>query len=181
MHRLGMRVLEHRRHSRRETGGVHLSREGRALARRVAGTVGPFDRVVTSPKPRAIETAEALGFTVDATLDELAEMPDDVGLSDEALGNRSFVDYVRAVERSEEVAAYARRQAEVMRAQLARAPDPDGRLLLVSHGGIIELGAAAARPEDARAWGESLGYLEGVRLYWDRGKWVRGEVLRVSV
>jgi len=174
-----MRVVEHRRHSRRESGDVHLSRAGRALARRVAATIGPFDRVVTSPKHRAVETAEALGFAVDATLPELAEMPDDVGLSDDVLGDRSFADYVRAVERSEAVAEYAHRQAELMRQQLARLTDPDGRLLMVSHGGVIELGAAAARPEEARDWGGPLGHLEGVRLYLDRGKWVRGEVLRV--
>ena len=174
-----MRVIEHRRHSRREPGDVHLSREGRALARRVAGTIGRFDRVVTSPKPRAVETAEALGFPVDATVPELAEMPDDVGLPDEPFGRRSFADYVRAVERSEAVAEYARRQAELMRKELAGLRDPDGRLLMVSHGGVIELGAAAARPVEARHWGEPLGLLEGVRLYLERGKWVRAEVLRV--
>ncbi|HYB78486.1 MAG TPA: phosphoglycerate mutase family protein [Thermoplasmata archaeon] len=175
-----MRVIEHRRHSRREPGDPHLSKEGRALARRVAGTMGRFDRVVTSPKTRAVETAEALGFTVDATFPELAEMPDDAGLSDDVLGSRSFADYVRAVGRSDTVAEYAHRHAELMRQQLLHLADSNGRLLMVSHGGIIELGAAAARPKEARDWGEPLGYLEGVRLYLDRGKWVRGEVLRVS-
>ena len=176
-----MQVIEHRRHSRRETGGVHLSNEGRALARRVARTIGRFDRVVTSPKPRAIETAEALGFTVDTTLAELGEMPDDAGLSDDEFGNHTFVDYVRSVQRSEAAAEYAHRQADLMRTQLARLPESNGRLLMVSHGGIIELGAAVARPDEARGWGDGLGHLEGVRLYLDRGKWVRGEVLRVSV
>ena len=175
-----MRVIEHRRHSRREPGDVHLSKEGRALARRVAKSIGHFDQVVTSPKPRAVETAEALGFKVDATFAELAEMPEDVGLSGHVLGNRSFADYVRAVGRSTAVAQYADRQAELMRTQLARLPDSNARLLMVSHGGVIELGAAAARPQEARKWGESLDYLEGVRLYLDRGTWVRGEVLRVS-
>jgi len=175
-----MRVIEHRRHSRREPGDVHLSREGRELARRVARTMGRFDRVVTSPKPRAVETAEALGFHVDATIEELAEMPDDAGLSDDVLGDRTFAACVLAVQRSQAVAEYAHCQAELMRKQLARLPKPDGRLLMVSHGGVIELGAAAALPEEARDWGPPLGLLEGVRLYWDRGRWVRGEVLRVS-
>ena len=175
-----MRIIEHRRHGRREAGGIHLSKEGRALARRVAGTLGRFDRVVTSPKPRAIETAEALGFTVDATLAELAEMPDDAGLSDDEFGSHTLADYVRAVGRSEAVAEYAHRHAELMRAELARLPDSNGRLLMVSHGGIIELAAAAARPNEAREWGDGFGHLEGARLYLDRGRWVRAEVLRVS-
>jgi broad specificity phosphatase PhoE len=173
-----MRVVEHRRHSLRELTGPHLSREGLALARRVAPSLGRFDRVVTSPKRRAVETAEALGLTVDATLEELGEMPDDAGLAVDTLGPRSFADYVRGVARSRTMAHYGHRQAELMRRELEHLAE-DGRLLLVSHGGIIEFGAAAARPKDARGWGPPLGHLEGVRLYLDRGSWVRGEVLRV--
>lgn len=173
-----MRVLEHRRHSQRAPSSPHLSPDGVALARRLARTIGPFDRVVTSPKPRAVETAEALGFSVDATLPELAEMPDDVGLAVDSLGRRSFADYVRGVARNRAMAKYARRQADLMRREVERLSE-NGRLLLVSHGGIIEFGAAAARPREARTFGEPLGYLEGVRLSFDRGAWVRGEVLRV--
>jgi len=173
-----MRVLEHRRHSRREPSDPHLSPDGVALARRVARSVGRFDRVVTSPKTRAVETAEALGFSVDATLPELAEMPDDAGLPLETLGALTFADYVRGVQRSRPMAAYAHRQAALMRRELERVPD-GGRLLLISHGGVIEFGAAAARPVEARTWGGPLGHLEGVLLALDGGAWVRGDVLRV--
>jgi len=172
-----MRVLEHRRHSRRDPVGIHLNREGIELAQRIARTLGRFDRVVTSPKPRAIETAQALGFTVDAVLPELAVMPDDVGLSIDELNPRSFADYVRIVARSESMAEYAVGQATLMREELERLPD-GGRLLMVSHGGIIEFGAAAARADDAMAWGEPVDYLEGIRLSLSRGEWVRGEILR---
>jgi broad specificity phosphatase PhoE len=173
-----MRVVEHRRHSRRDPVSIHLNHEGRELARRVAPTLGRFDRVVSSPKPRAVETAEALGFTVDALLPELQMMPDDAGVAVDELNPRSFADYVRIAKRSEAMGEYAVRQATVMRQELERLPD-GARLLMVSHGGIIEFGAAAARPREAMRWGEPLGYLEGIRLYLDRGKWVRGEVLRV--
>jgi broad specificity phosphatase PhoE len=173
-----MRVIEHRRHSRRDPVGIHLNREGLELARRVASKIGRFDRVVTSPKPRAVETAEALGFTVDAVLPELAVMPDDVGLSIDELHPRSFADYVRIAGRSEAMAEYAEGQAKLMRAELERLPD-GSRLLMVSHGGIIEFGAASARPVDAMAWGEPVGYLEGVRFSLSDGEWVRGEVLRI--
>ncbi|MGD0589030.1 MAG: histidine phosphatase family protein [Thermoplasmata archaeon] len=172
-----MRVLEHRRHSRRDPAGIHLNREGLDLARHIAPTLGRFDRVVTSPKPRALETAEALGFTVDALLPELAMMPDDVGLPIDELHPHSFADYVRFVGRSEAMADYAQTQATLMREELERLPD-GGRLLMVSHGGIIEFGAAGARPGDAMTWGEPVGYLEGIRLTLSRGEWVRGEVLR---
>ena len=173
-----MRVVEHRRHSLREHSGPHLSREGVALARKVAPTIGPFDRVATSPKRRAVETAEALGLTVDATIEELAEMPDDAGLAVDTLGAGSFADYVRGVARSRAMAEYGHRQADLMRRELERLPE-NSRLLLISHGGVVEFGAAAARPNEARGWGPPVGHLEGVRLYLERGRWVRGEVLRL--
>lgn len=174
-----MRVIEHRRHSRRDPAGIHLNSTGIELARRVAPTLPRFDRVVSSPKPRAFETVKALGLTVDALLPELAMMPDDVGLSIDELNPRSFADYVRIAERSASMAEYATSQATVMREELERLPD-GGRLLMVSHGGIIEFGAAAALGKEATSWGATVGYLEGVRLSLSRGEWVRGEILRVS-
>src|SRR5581483_10534951 len=63
-----MRWLEVRRHSLTKKGtargrGSHLSAEG--------VTLGPFARVLTSPAPRAIETAVAMGFAVD----DIIELP----------------------------------------------------------------------------------------------------------
>ncbi|HEY1197187.1 MAG TPA: histidine phosphatase family protein [Thermoplasmata archaeon] len=173
-----MRVVEHRRHSRRDPADMHLSRDGVELARRVAPTLGRFDRVVASPKPRAVETAQALGLPLDAVLPDLGVMPDDVGLAVDPRTPRSFADYVRVTERSEAMAEYALRQSTLMREELERLPE-GGRLLMVSHGGVIEFGAAASRPQDAVSWGPPAGYLEGVRLFLDQGEWVRGEILRV--
>jgi broad specificity phosphatase PhoE len=173
-----MRTLEHRRHSRRDPGTIHLSTAGHALARRVGGGLGRFDRVVTSPKPRARETAEAMGRTVDAEVDSLGEMPDDRGISVDDQTPRTFADYVSLVARSEQMGAYGREQADRWRVELERVPD-GGSLLMISHGGVIEFGAASAVSEAARGWGVALGYLEGVRLLWDGRRWVSGEVLRV--
>lgn len=173
-----MRTVEHRRHSHRSPADVHLSRSGVALARRVAPTLGRFDRVLSSPKPRAVETVEALGLVLDGTLPELGVMPDDAGVGGNAPAPRSFAEYGRLAERSGEAAQYAARQAALMRRELERVPD-GGRLLLISHTGIVEFGAVGARPHDAAAWGPPAGYLEGIRLTLDRGKWVRGEVVRV--
>jgi phosphohistidine phosphatase SixA len=67
-----MRWLEVRRHSvtKRSRGpGSHLSQEGVALARLVGSTLEPFASVVTSAAPRAIETALAMGYGVDETVD----------------------------------------------------------------------------------------------------------------
>ena len=173
-----MRTLEHRRHSRRDPTGVHLNPAGRALARSIGAGLATFNRVVTSPKPRAIETAEAMGRTVDATLAALAEMPDDVGVPMESVRPRTFSDYAGMVRLSATAAAYASSQAELWRIELERVPD-GGTLLMVSHGGMIELGAVAAVPRIAPSWGAALGYMEGVRLRWDGRRWISGDVLRV--
>jgi broad specificity phosphatase PhoE len=174
-----MRLLEHRRHSMRDPASPHLSTAGVALAQRVASSVGPFDRVVTSPKPRAVETAVAMGFPVDAELEELSVMPDDLLSLLDALKPRSFADYAALVGRYPAMAEYAHGQEALWRRELKRVPD-GGRLLIVSHGGVIESGAVMAAPSSAEAWGPALGYLEGIRLYRDGDRWIRAEVVRVG-
>lgn len=170
-----MKILEHRRHSRRDPGGSHLNREGIALAQRVGRDFAPFDRVVTSPKPRAIETAVAFGCAVDAVEEELGSLPDEIDRWLDGAG--SFAEYAVAGRRHPEVRRFMERQAELWATELERVPER-GRLLLVSHGGLIELGTLGALPLPAAGFGPALGLVEGVRLYWD-GRFVGGEVLRV--
>src|SRR5689334_6812089 len=70
-----MRYLELRRHAMRTQPGQHLSQAGVRLSRRVGEGRGPFALVVTSPAPRAFETAIAMGFAVDFQHHEL-DSPD---------------------------------------------------------------------------------------------------------
>src|SRR5438045_232557 len=67
-----MRLLEVRRHARRERPAQHLSQRGVTMARRLGETLGPFDRVVSSPLARCVETAVAMGFAVDEDCPQLA-------------------------------------------------------------------------------------------------------------
>jgi broad specificity phosphatase PhoE len=173
-----MRRLEHRRHSRRDPGALHLNASGRTLARAVGAELPRFDRVLTSPKPRAVETAEEMGRTVDAHLTALGEMPEEIGRAVDSLEARTFAEYLDLVHRNQEVATYATRQSALWQRELERVPE-GGDLLLISHGGLIELGAVSALGERVRTWGPPLGYVEGVRLSWDGRRWSSGEVLRV--
>ena len=174
-----MRTIEVRRHSLREPHGDHLSPDGVALARRTAPTLRRVDRVVTSEKVRAIETAEALGLRVDRTLRALGQIPEEVQARVDEANPRSFAEYVVLVARNAWVRAFAASQVDLWRSELDPVPD-EGCLFVVSHGGIIELGAAMAAPEDARRWGLPLSVLEGVRLYWDGDRCTRGEILRLG-
>lgn len=172
-----MRLLQHRRHSRRDPGGVHLNEAGLALARRVAPGLPRFDRVVTSPLPRARETAEAMGLPVDAEVPELIGMPDPIGDLIWAARGLGFDGLVRLARADPAVRQYTASQAEVWKRELGQVPE-GGSLLMVSHGGIIEAGAVGAVPARVAEWGRPIEYLEGVELRLDHGRWIGGTVLR---
>ena len=174
-----MRVLEHRRHGLRPKGQPHLIQSGVTDARRIGAATGPFDRVVTSPAPRAIETAVAMGYAVGTELAELFSIPDAVQNELDQDGSLAFAGAARAIARDGEAAQFARRQAELWHEILAEVPD-GGQVLMISHGGIIELGAVAAVPSLGKSGGEHLQPLEGVRLELEGEQWARGTVLRLG-
>jgi broad specificity phosphatase PhoE len=173
-----MRIIEVRRHTMRTKPGQHLSQAGVTLARWVGGTMGSFDRVITSTLPRAYETAIAMGYAVDEQTDALSHMGYTV--SEGVAWPAPFEHIARAVQSKDPVAAYACNQANLWRAYAAALSD-GGAALIVSHGGIVELGAVAALPDAGHgAWGAHIDYCEGIRLTYGDGKFISGEILRVA-
>ena len=144
-----MRTIDILRHSLRESG-PHLSDAGRALAVRVAaGMAAPYDAVLTSDKPRARETAEAMGFAV-AVEDPAFGVMDGAALnpwsSEIAQAAAAYGgDYMAAAFHGPDAAAQLRQYAmgymDAVLRYLDRVPG-GGRMLLVSHGGTIEYVAA---------------------------------------
>ena len=173
-----MRYLEVRRHTMRTQPGQHLSQAGVDLARRVGKTTGPFDRVLTSPAPRAFETAIAMGFAVDEQIPEaLSMMPDEVG--SEIDWQAGFGEFGRVVRQGGATARFAAEQAALWR-RIAQALPEGGRALLITHGGIVEAGAVGCLPDAGHdAWGASCSYCEGVRLTFDGEAFTSAEILRV--
>ncbi len=179
-----MRYLEVRRHSKRIRPGHHLSPWGIALARRVGATLGPFDRVVTSPLPRCVETAVAMGFAVQDTPDALAG-PDSLGeifpqfeQVDWAAGAAGLAVLIRA---DGPLTVFVAAQAALWQEIALGVPD-GGATLLIAHGGAFLSGAAIALVPDAiDVVGAGSGYCEGVRVAFD-GETVAGiERLRVAL
>lgn len=171
-----MKTIEIRRHSIRL--GEHLSQKGVTLARRIGEGLGPFARVVTSTLPRAFETAIAMGFAVDEQLELLSTYGEAV--EGEVPWPQPFASYARAVRRNGAAAEYGRKLADYY-ARLANALDEGSAALVINHGGIVELGVVASFPNnDYEPWGGPVGYCEGARLFWQDGKFVQAEVLRVS-
>lgn len=170
-----MRFLEHRRHSIRDGSG-HLSQHGVSLARRIGASAGPFELTYTSPKPRAFETAIAMGYAVDEQLDVLAEWTDD--LSD-AADHGGFA-AVGALVRGHGAAAKVARAYRRALLDIARSLGDDQAALIVSHSGVVEGSVMACLPElDGIALGRGVGYCEGVRLTFEQDAFVAAAVLRV--
>ncbi|HEY2980723.1 MAG TPA: histidine phosphatase family protein [Anaerolineales bacterium] len=173
-----MKTLEIRRHSTRTKPGEHLSQAGVTLARQVGEGMGPFDGVLTSTLPRAFETAIAMGFAVDVQ-DKLLN-PYGGAVEKEVPWPATFPDYAAAVDRGNATWKFARRLLKFF-SELAEDLEDDRVALLVSHGGVVEIGAVACLPDaDHASWGAGLGLCEGVRLFWDNGKFEKAEILRIS-
>jgi len=173
-----MKVIEIRRHSIRTIPGDHLNQTGVSLARMVGENLGPFDRVVTSTLPRAFETAIAMGFAVDEQIELMSYHSDEVAR--EAPWPLSCAGYAEVVSRGGAAAHYANQLADVY-SKLANYLADGRQTLVVNHGGILEMGAVACLPDaDHFNWGTHFDYCEGIRLFWDDGKFVSCEILRVS-
>lgn len=173
-----MKTIEIRRHSIRSKPGDHLNQQCVTLARLVGQNLGPFDRVVTSTLPRAFETAIAMGFAVDEQNALMSTYGNDV--EHEAPWPLSCAGYAEVIRNGGAAARYANQLVAVY----TKLADylADGRAaLVVNHGGVAELGAVACLPDaDHFAWGSHFECCEGVRLFYEDGRFVNAEILRVS-
>ena len=173
-----MRTLEVRRHTMRTQPGKHLSQAGVSLARQTGASMGPFERVITSKLPRAFETAIAMGFAVDDQIGLLASMSDAV--TEEFDWTQGFPAVAAAVRQGRETNRYAAKLAHRWHSIVADLPE-GSRILMISHGGIVEAGAAGCLPDaDHAAWGRALDYCEGVRLLHDGDRFADIEIIRLS-
>lgn len=160
----------------RRKPGQYLSQEGIELARTVGDTLGSYHRIVTSTVHRSIQTAIALGYEVDETIEVIGEVP-------EAVLNivgwpKSFAEVARVVGEDAEVSGFARSQVDVWRQTVELLPD-GASAMLITHGSVIELGSVACMPNaDHAAWGDAMGYCEGLRMSFD-SDFVACDVLRV--
>ncbi|HEY5730613.1 MAG TPA: hypothetical protein VIS72_11210 [Anaerolineales bacterium] len=173
-----MKTIEIRRHSIRSKSGDHLNQLGVTLARLVGQNLGPFDRVITSTLPRSFETAIAMGFAVDEQNELMSTYGSEI--EREAPWPLSLAGYAEVVHKGGAAAKYAAQLVAVY-TSLANYLVNGRAALIVNHGGVAEMGAVACLPDaDHFAWGSHFEPCEGIRLFYEDGKFVDGEVLRVS-
>jgi broad specificity phosphatase PhoE len=163
-----MRFVEVFRHSKRGDG-KGLSEEGRELAQRARVLLASrYDLCVSSPKERARETMEALGFER-YEIDEAFTAVNPWGPFDAEvmkLARERGISPLAACWAIPEALSYLKLQGETFLGavkRIARKLPEEGRALVVSHGGILEAAAlhACARYELAELGGE-IGFCEGV-------------------
>jgi len=172
---LGVRYLEVCRHSLTKKGesrgrGSHLSAEGVALARAIGARLGPFAHVASSPLPRAIETAIAMGFAVDELIDlPSGYVPGEVEHHDQWTWTHPYARYAELIAQGGGIAAVAASGRQVFMRIAAGLPD-GAAALIVSHGGTIEPILVACLPDaDHRSWGEGFAHCDGARLTFEHG------------
>jgi hypothetical protein len=133
--------------------------------------------VITSPVPRAYETAIAMGFAVNEQNDVLSMLAD--GVEDEVAWDAGFAAFAEAVRKNGATARFARLLAQFMYNIVCSLPE-NGVALVISHGGFMEAVAVGCLPNtDFSQWGAYCDYCEGVRLFFDGERFVNGEPSRV--
>ena len=133
---------------------------------------------MTSTVPRAYETAIAMGFAVDEQLAALNTLGG--GVEQEVDWRRGCAAFACVVHQGGATAAFASRQAALWRQIVLSVPD-GGRVLVITHGGIVEAGTVGCLPTaDYTAWGPSCDYCEGVELHFDDDHWVSARLLRLQ-
>jgi broad specificity phosphatase PhoE len=172
-------ILDIRRHAERVNLADNqsaLSPAGRAMCERLAKDAPKYALVVSSPLPRAKETAERITGRLDAV--EPALLPDLGGAAARMFGEmRTLADWARLMRTDESARRFAEEQLPAWARIALRVGDKD-RVLAVSHGGIVDLPAIViAEKLGAKLDGASFGYGEGVRVTYAKGAPVKIERL----
>ena len=169
-----MRWLEVRRHSLTKKSNVrgldsHLSQKGVDLARLVGRSLGPFASVVTSASPRAIETALAMGYAVDDTVDlPSGYLPGQIAHHDQWHWPQPYRRYAELLAQLPKLAAVADAHRALWTRLMAAVPD-GAAALAICHGGGIEPALVSCLPHaDHGSWSRPFGHCDGVRLCFDR-------------
>ncbi|TME40130.1 MAG: histidine phosphatase family protein [Chloroflexi bacterium] len=161
-----MPILDIRRHAQRRSLDDQqsaLSTAGIAMCEKLAKSAPKYALVVSSPLPRAKETAQRIAGRLDAV--EPGLLPDLGGEAAQLFGEmRTLADWERLIVRDATARTFADEQLPVWARIVAHAGEKD-RVLAVSHGGIIDLPAVLLMqllrmPVD----GPSLSYGDGISV-----------------
>jgi broad specificity phosphatase PhoE len=166
-------IIEIRRHAQRATEGdasAVLSAAGLAMARALGVAAPTYAIVVSSPRPRARETALAIAGRVDG-IDNVLDVASDEVLTEAQYSSAHSHELLTAHLRDNPL-AYAFAQDQLSTWDRFAADLSDGKTaLLVTHGGNIALGAVLLAERIGGTLDPlPLGHCEGVRLRYSNGR-----------
>jgi len=168
-----VKTLEVRRHSLTKKGqarerGSLLSPDGVRRARRVGDSLPDVRYVLTGPDRRHIETAIAMGYAVDETVDwPSGYVAGVVEHHDQWRWNQPFVRYAELLDHSQPFRSVVQTHLDHWLSAVDQVPD-ESVALVISSGGSIEPVLVASSPTpDFTGWGPALHHLEGATLIFD--------------
>src|SRR5437764_4492788 len=167
-----MAILEIRRHAERTdrtSNESALAPAGRAMAESLAKRAPKFSLVLSSPLPRAKESAQLIAGRLDGV--EPGFLPEMGGvIGDRIFGEmRTLADWAEVLREREDARKFATEQLATWARVAMRVGEKD-RVLAISHGGIIELPAITlAQRLRISLDGASFGYCEGVVVTYAKG------------
>jgi len=175
-----MPILDIRRHAQRQSIDDQqsaLSTAGRAMCEKLAKDAPRYTLVVSSPLPRAKETAQRIAGRLDAV--EPALLPDLGSYASSIFGEmKTLADWARLLREHPDAKKFSDEQIPAWARIAARVGEKE-RVLAVSHGGIIDLPAVLLMERlRVKIEGASFGYGEGLRVTYANGQPTAVEVLR---
>jgi broad specificity phosphatase PhoE len=175
-----MPILDIRRHAQRQSIDDQqsaLSTAGRAMCEKLAKDAPRYTLVVSSPLPRAKETAQRIAGRLDAV--EPALLPDLGSYASSIFGEmKTLADWARLLREHPHAKKFSDEQIPAWARIAARVGEKE-RVLAVSHGGIIDLPAVLLMEKlRVKIAGASFGYGEGLRVTYAKGQPTAVLVLR---
>jgi broad specificity phosphatase PhoE len=175
-----MPILDIRRHAQRQSIDDQqsaLSTAGREMCEKLAKDAPRYTLVVSSPLPRAKETAQRIAGRLDAV--EPALLPDLGSYASSLFGEmKTLADWARLLREHPDGQKFADEQIPAWARIAARVGEKE-RVLAVSHGGIIDLPAVLLMEKlRVKIEGASFGYGEGLRVTYAKDQPTAVEVLR---
>ena len=149
------------------------------MAKVLSKKAGSFSLVLSSPLPRAKETALTIAGRLDAV--EPGFLPEMGGvIGDRIFGEmRTLADWAEVLRERDDARKFATEQLATWARVAMRVGEKD-RVLAISHGGIIELPAITlAQRLRTPLEGASFGYCEGVVVTYAKGAPTKIEAMRV--
>lgn len=167
----------HIRHAHRLGKSPHISKKGLLKANEIGKKLPEFDRVLSSISIRALETAIALGCSIDETINFDDAEPNELNPIKKEQVFDLFADFKKNILETSFFKAYSSNLVSLISNKLKIYKNTE-KILIISHGGVIEYSTIGFLPTiDYLSWGRVVDHCNGVKLIFEGGKCLKGTKL----